>query len=64
MNNPKKIWMNGSLLPFEQATTHVMTHELHYGSSVFEGIRSYATPRGPAFYRLREHVERLLHEYF
>ena len=46
------IWFNGELVPWENATVHVMTHALHYGSSVFEGIRCYSTPRGPAVFRL------------
>jgi branched-chain amino acid aminotransferase len=53
------IWMNGRLVEFEKATVHVMTHALHYGSGVFEGIRAYATPGGAAVFRLREHVKRL-----
>ncbi|RME52127.1 MAG: branched-chain amino acid transaminase [Caldilineae bacterium] len=55
------IWMNGEIIPWEQATVHVFTHALHYGSSVFEGIRAYATPNGPAIFRGREHFERLLY---
>jgi branched-chain amino acid aminotransferase len=53
------IWMNGRLVEFDKATIHVMTHALHYGSGVFEGIRSYQTKRGGAVFRLPEHVERL-----
>ncbi len=55
----KYIWMNGEMLPFEKATLHFLTPALHYGAAVFEGIRSYNTPKGPAVFRLREHVERL-----
>jgi branched-chain amino acid aminotransferase len=55
----KFIWKNGQLVPFEQATLHFLTPALHYGAAVFEGIRSYNTPKGPAIFRLREHVERL-----
>jgi branched-chain amino acid aminotransferase len=55
----KFIWKNGGLVPFEQATLHFLTPALHYGAAVFEGIRSYNTPKGPAIFRLREHVERL-----
>jgi len=55
----KFIWMNGELVPFEKATLHFLTPALHYGAAVFEGIRSYNTPKGPAIFRLREHVERL-----
>ncbi|MCC6299330.1 MAG: branched-chain amino acid transaminase [Anaerolineales bacterium] len=55
----KFIWKNGELVPFEQATLHFLTPALHYGAAVFEGIRSYNTPKGPAVFRLCEHVERL-----
>ncbi len=55
-----KIWMDGELVDWEQATVHVLTHSLHYGSAVFEGIRAYATPTGPAVFRLRAHIDRLL----
>jgi branched-chain amino acid aminotransferase len=54
-----KVWYNAELVPWENATVHVSAHALHYGSSVFEGIRAYATPQGPAVFRLDEHVERL-----
>lgn len=54
-----KIWMDGELVDWNDAKVHVLTHCLHYGSGVFEGIRAYETPRGPAVFRLREHVERL-----
>ncbi len=53
------VWMDGDLVPWEEATVHVMSHVLHYGSSVFEGVRCYKTPRGPAIFRLAEHVRRL-----
>ncbi len=53
------IWMNGSLIPWDQATVHVFTHAIHYGSSAFEGIRAYNTPAGPAIFRVREHMRRL-----
>src|SRR5881628_1956201 len=55
----KYIWFNGELVPWEKATVHVMTHALHYGSSVFEGIRCYSTPQGPAIFRLTAHIRRL-----
>jgi len=55
----KFIWKNGELVPFEQATIHFLTPALHYGAAMFEGIRSYNTLKGPAIFRLREHVERL-----
>jgi branched-chain amino acid aminotransferase len=53
------IWFNGKLVPWEKATVHVLSHALHYGSSVFEGIRAYETPRGVAIFRLRDHTKRL-----
>jgi branched-chain amino acid aminotransferase len=53
------IWFNGKLVPWEKATVHVMTHALHYGSSVFEGIRAYETPKGTAIFRLSDHTRRL-----
>ncbi len=55
----KFVWMNGELVPFEKATLHVLTPALHYGAAVFEGIRAYNTAKGPAVFRLKEHVERL-----
>lgn len=58
---PSHIWHNGRIKPWAQATTHVMAHALHYGSSVFEGIRSYATPDGAAIFRLNDHNRRLFH---
>ena len=54
-----KIWMNGELVDWDAAKVHVLTHALHYGSGVFEGVRCYETDRGPAVFRLREHYERL-----
>ena len=59
MQYPEWIWHNGSIKPWAEATTHVMSHALHYGSSVFEGIRCYRTPNGPAIFRLTEHNRRL-----
>ena len=55
----EKIWMDGSLVNWDEATVHVLTHTLHYGSGVFEGIRAYATDRGPAVFRLTDHMRRL-----
>ncbi|HTX74808.1 MAG TPA: branched-chain amino acid transaminase [Terracidiphilus sp.] len=55
-----KIWHNGNLIPWEQATIHVMSHVVHYGSSVFEGIRCYTQPQGAAVFRLPEHMQRLI----
>ena len=54
-----KIWMNGSLVDWDDAKIHVLTHSLHYGMGVFEGIRAYETDSGPAVFRLTEHIERL-----
>ncbi len=54
------IWHNGALIPWEQATIHVMSHVVHYGSSVFEGIRCYGQPQGSAVFRLPEHMQRML----
>ena len=61
MSIPKSeyIWHNGKLVPWDDAQVHVTAHVLHYGSSVFEGMRAYETPRGPAIVGLREHVRRL-----
>ena len=63
MTNPfagiRWIWKNGQLVDFEKATVHVLSHALHYGSGVFEGIRCYDTRQGSAVFRLREHVRRL-----
>lgn len=53
------IWFNGKLVPWEKATVHVLTHALHYGSSVFEGIRAYETHKGVCIFRLKEHTHRL-----
>jgi branched-chain amino acid aminotransferase len=53
------IWKNGQLIDFEKATVHVLSHAIHYGSGVFEGIRCYHTPKGPAVFRLAEHLRRL-----
>ena len=54
-----KIWMDGELVAWEDAKVHILTHTLHYGSGVFEGIRAYATSRGPAVFRLTDHIRRL-----
>ena len=53
------IWHDGKMVPWREATTHVLTHSLHYGLAVFEGLRAYSTPKGPAVFRLKEHIERL-----
>ena len=54
------IWYDGKLVPWRDATTHVLTHSLHYGVAVFEGVRAYKTERGTAIFRLAEHTQRLL----
>jgi len=59
MQYPQWIWHNGTIKPWAEATTHVMSHALHYGSSVFEGIRCYETASGPAIFRLTDHNRRL-----
>lgn len=56
----KSIWFNGKLVAWDKANVHVLTHALHYGSGVFEGIRCYNTPKGPAVFRLKEHIKRLI----
>lgn len=55
----EKIWMDGDFVDWDNANVHVLTHSLHYGLGVFEGIRCYETKRGPAIFRLKEHVNRL-----
>jgi branched-chain amino acid aminotransferase len=55
----KKVWMNGEFVDWENATVHVLSHALHYGTGVFEGIRCYETPKGPAVFRMREHLARM-----
>jgi branched-chain amino acid aminotransferase len=56
----EKIWHNGKLIPWKSATIHVMSHVVHYGSSVFEGVRCYSLPSGPAIFRATEHMQRLI----
>jgi branched-chain amino acid aminotransferase len=60
LEKTEKIWHNGKLIPWDKATLHVMSHVIHYGSSVFEGVRCYAPPAGPAIFRAQEHAQRLL----
>ncbi len=60
MQKAKTIWMNGRWVPWDDAKIHVLSHVAHYASSVFEGIRAYDTPRGPAIFRLEEHMDRLM----
>jgi branched-chain amino acid aminotransferase len=59
VNPTRFIWMDGKLVPWEEARVHLLTHTLHYGYGVFEGIRCYRTPEGPAIFRLRDHMLRL-----
>jgi len=56
----KLIWFNGEIIPWEEANIHVMSHVIHYGSGVFEGIKCYNTDSGPAIFRLEDHVKRLI----
>ncbi|HUH82831.1 MAG TPA: branched-chain amino acid transaminase [Nitrososphaerales archaeon] len=60
MKPQKSIWMDGKLVPWDEAKIHVLTHGLHYGMAIFEGIRAFQTPSGPAVFRLDEHIERFL----
>jgi branched-chain amino acid aminotransferase len=53
------IWYDGKMVPWREATTHVLTHTLHYGMGVFEGVRAYETPEGPSIFRLQDHTDRL-----
>jgi branched-chain amino acid aminotransferase len=57
METTELIWQNGEFVPWDDAKTHVLSHGLHYGTGVFEGIRCYETERGPAVFRHREHLE-------
>jgi branched-chain amino acid aminotransferase len=59
MEPTEKIWRNGAFVAWDDANVHILTHALHYGTGVFEGIRCYETDRGPAIFRHREHLERL-----
>ena len=59
MQETEKIWMNGELVDWADAKIHVGAHGLHYGTGVFEGIRCYETPKGPAVFRLPDHLQRL-----
>ena len=60
MDKTEKIWLNGKLVNWEDAKVHVLSHALNYGTGVFEGIRVYHTPKGPAIFRLKDHVKRLM----
>ena len=59
MEKAELIWQNGDFVPWDEATTHVLSHGLHYGSGVFEGIRCYDTELGPAIFRHQDHLQRL-----
>jgi branched-chain amino acid aminotransferase len=59
MQPTEKIWRNGGFVAWDDANVHILTHALHYGTGVFEGIRAYETPRGTGVFRLRDHLERL-----
>jgi branched-chain amino acid aminotransferase len=61
MDESEVIWQNGEFIPWHSAQTHVLAHGLHYGAAVFEGIRCYKTPDGPAVFKLREHMERFFY---
>ena len=60
MQTLKKIWMNGKFIDWKKAQIHVLTHGLHYGIGVFEGMRCYKTPKGPAVFRMKDHYQRLV----
>lgn len=60
MQKSSKIWLNGQLVDWDQAKIHVLTHALHYGTAVFEGMRCFETVNGPAIFRMQDHVKRLL----
>lgn len=60
MKTSKYIWKNGKLLPWDEANVHVLTHALHYGTSIFEGIRAYETPKGACIFRGKDHFDRLM----
>ena len=59
LKKTEKIWMDGKFVDWDDANVHILTHSMHYGLAVFEGIRCYETPKGPAIFRLKEHVDRL-----
>jgi branched-chain amino acid aminotransferase len=63
MKEAKFIWMNGKMVPWKDANVHVLTHALHYGTGVFEGVRCYNTDKGPAVFRLKDHVHRLVNSW-
>ncbi len=59
MSSKYKVWFNGEIRDFKNCTVHIQSHAIHYGSSVFEGIRAYETPKGTAIFRLDDHLKRL-----
>jgi branched-chain amino acid aminotransferase len=61
MHTTETIWQNGKLIPWADAKIHVLSHTLHYGGGAFEGIRFYNTPKGPAIFRLNDHIDRLFY---
>lgn len=63
MQETEFIWLNGHLVKWHEANVHILTHALHYGSGAFEGIRCYKTQKGPAIFRLKEHVARMLNSF-
>src|SRR5438552_6815616 len=60
ISKASKIWMSGRWVAWDDAKIHILSHVAHYASSAFEGIRCYATPRGPAIFRLEDHLQRLI----
>ena len=60
MEKTEKIWLNGKLVNWDDAKVHILSHAFNYGTGVFEGIRVYQTPKGPAVFRLKDHVKRLM----
>ena len=58
-NYSQNIWFNGEVIPFNEARIHILSHVIHYGTGVFEGIKCYNTPNGPAVFKLKEHMVRL-----
>lgn len=61
MQTTEKIWLNGQFIDWDNAKTHILTHTLHYGAGVFEGVRFYETEKGPAVFRLQDHTDRLFY---
>src|SRR4030042_2082105 len=60
METLRKIWLDGKFVDWKDAKIHVLTHGLHYGTAIFEGMRCYETPKGPAVFRMKDHYKRLL----